>query len=99
MKSHSGTKSGVEVLSQNVHLLGAFGKRGSGGRLPASYCTDGRMAPGHFGVDLDHLQEYLRKIYAPAKEFRKMVSALKSLQLANHDPYVWPWEGTGCKQG
>lgn len=98
MKSHSGIKSGVEVLSQKVHLFGTFGKWSSWGRLPASYFTNGRITSGHFGVDLDHLQEYLRKIKAPAKEFREIASDLKSLQLPNRDPYVWPREGTGCKQ-
>lgn len=59
MESHLGIKFGVEVLSQNVHLLGTFGKWPAGNKLPA----DGLVAPGHFGVDLDHLQgipcEYL----------------------------------------
>lgn len=58
MKSHLGIKFGVEVLSQNVHLLGTFGKWGVGSKLPA----DGLMAPGHFGVDLDHVQGYLVNI-------------------------------------
>lgn len=57
MESPSGIKFGVEVLSQNMHLLGTFGKWDVWSKLPA----DGLVAPGHFGVDL-HLQGYLVNI-------------------------------------